>query len=240
MISFPASTWQSSLVQKTTKRRPKDPNADQTYGRLATAITSRLYLSDLYTARVPGTLKRLGITHIVSALEADVGADFGEDVVVMHVPIRDNADVDIAKWFDDVVKFICDALEADEQNKVLVHCLQGISRSATLVCAYLVATTPMHALEAIAHVQSKRGIVAPNLGFRRQLVVWGRQFDKEKAQAEEERRKRRRSAAVVGDVLSRWMGRTKSGGEGKVPITPLPEEGVIQVPASSSPRTSGG
>ena len=45
----------------------------------------------------------------------------------------------------------------------------GISRSATVVCAYLVATAKMTPDEAIVSVRAKRGIVCPNLGFRRQL-----------------------------------------------------------------------
>jgi atypical dual specificity phosphatase len=45
----------------------------------------------------------------------------------------------------------------------------GISRSATVVCAYLVATAKMTPDEAIVAVKAKRGIVCPNLGFRRQL-----------------------------------------------------------------------
>lgn len=48
----------------------------------------------------------------------------------------------------------------------------GISRSATVVCAYLIAThalAPAHALEFLI---SKREIVCPNLGFRRQLDIF--------------------------------------------------------------------
>ena len=45
----------------------------------------------------------------------------------------------------------------------------GISRSATVVCAYLVATTSMNATEAIEYVQERRSVACPNLGFRHQL-----------------------------------------------------------------------
>jgi hypothetical protein len=45
----------------------------------------------------------------------------------------------------------------------------GISRSATIVCAYLIATMKMTADEALAAVREKRGIVSPNMGFLRQL-----------------------------------------------------------------------
>ncbi|KAF9221471.1 phosphatases II [Gyrodon lividus] len=236
MISFPTTTWRSTLVKKITNRCPKDADTDESYGRVATAITPRLYLSDLYTARAQGNLQRLGITHVVSAIEADMHTDFGENVIFMHVPIRDQTDVDISQWFDKVVKFIQDALDTDEKHKVLVHCLQGISRSATLVCAYLVATTTMRALDALAHVQAKRGIVAPNLGFRRQLVAWGRQFDEAKARAEGARQKRGRGAGVVGETLSRWIGKTKSGGELK--SLPIGMDVQLQVPTTEEASCS--
>ncbi|KAN0088636.1 Protein-tyrosine phosphatase-like protein [Tylopilus felleus] len=214
MISFPSSRWQSSLVQKTTLRRPRN-SLDNTHGRVVSTITPRLYLSDLYSARAAGNLDRLGITHIVSAIEIDVRKDFGDKVTVMHVPIRDDMCADISQWFDKVVKFIRDALDADERHKVLVHCLQGISRSTTFVCAYLVATTPMRATEAIAHVQAKRGIAMPNLGFRRQLMSWERQFEDAKVRAAEERRRKTRSMGTLPNALSRWMGMNRAGGLSK-------------------------
>lgn len=48
----------------------------------------------------------------------------------------------------------------------------GVSRSATVVCAYLIATMSMTAPESISFVQSKRGIVCPNIGFRHQLEAY--------------------------------------------------------------------
>jgi atypical dual specificity phosphatase len=45
----------------------------------------------------------------------------------------------------------------------------GISRSATVVCAYLIATMRMTPNEALAAVKEKRAIVSPNMGFLRQL-----------------------------------------------------------------------
>ena len=56
----------------------------------------------------------------------------------------------------------------------------GISRSATVVCAYLIATTNLSAVESIAHVQSLRGIVCPNLGFRQQLGEYAARYVEDK------------------------------------------------------------
>jgi hypothetical protein len=52
----------------------------------------------------------------------------------------------------------------------------GISRSATVVCAYLVATAKMTSDEALVAVQAKRGIVCPNIGFRSQLEQYADQL----------------------------------------------------------------
>ena len=44
-----------------------------------------------------------------------------------------------------------------------------MSRSATVVCAYLLATTNLSPSETIDFVVSRRCVVAPNAGFRKQL-----------------------------------------------------------------------
>lgn len=76
----------------------------------------------------------------------------------------------------------------------------------------------MHALESIKYVQAKRGIVAPNLGFRKQLVIWGRQFEEAKIQAEKERRRKRRSIGGVAEVLAKIIKRSKSPSGPAAPV----------------------
>ena len=45
----------------------------------------------------------------------------------------------------------------------------GISRSATVVCAYLIAEEGMTGPAAIDFVRERRPIICPNFGFRQQL-----------------------------------------------------------------------
>lgn len=54
-------------------------------------------------------------------------------------------------------------------GNVLVHCVSGISRSASMVIAYLVAEKRMRYDEALAYTKARRGCVHPNSGFQRQL-----------------------------------------------------------------------
>lgn len=56
-----------------------------------------------------------------------------------------------------------------KNQKVLVHCVQGISRSSTLVSAYLMRHKGWGAEQALEHLQRVRPIICPNDGFRLQL-----------------------------------------------------------------------
>ncbi|KAH9479509.1 Tyrosine-protein phosphatase yvh1 [Psilocybe cubensis] len=190
MLSFPAANWQKALGSTSALGK------NLKYGRVASPIIpGRLYLSDLYTATDEEKIRELGITHIITVMEYKPALpDFIEEGKRMHIPIADSSQSDILQYLDATTNFIKRALEENEMNKVLVHCFQGISRSATVVCAYLVATTSMTAESSITHVQSLRGIVSPNDGFRRQLNQYGDQYVKLKA-------KPKPNQAITEDVL---------------------------------------
>lgn len=53
-------------------------------------------------------------------------------------------------------------------DKLLVHCVMGRSRSATLFLAYLMICENMTVVDAIEHVKNHRRII-PNWGFLKQL-----------------------------------------------------------------------
>jgi len=46
-----------------------------------------------------------------------------------------------------------------------VHCYAGVSRSATIVIAYLMAEMNMGFMDAFSFTKSKRFVVFPNFGF---------------------------------------------------------------------------
>jgi len=167
-----APGWQSALLSKTKKH---DQEPEHVFGPSASEIVPRLYLSNFFFARSAESLRSEGITHVVSVLEqVPVYGPFLKGT--LHIPLEDTSDADILRHLNTTTEFIKAALAESPDHRVLVHCLMGISRSATVVCAYLVATTPMTAPEAIDFAISKRPIVCPNLGFRRQLETYSIQF----------------------------------------------------------------
>ncbi|KAJ7688870.1 protein-tyrosine phosphatase-like protein [Mycena rosella] len=136
-------------------------------------ITPRVFVADWFVAQNWDALDALGVTHVVSVCE--IPPIVGSRIAHMHVCIVDLPIADIAKHFESTTKFIRDAL-SQEGTKVLVHCLGGLSRSISVVCAYLIAAKGLTAAEAIAYTKDRRSIAHPNAGFRAQLRGWAARY----------------------------------------------------------------
>jgi len=88
--------------------------------------------------------------------------------VTLNLNIVDDEDADIYSLFQQCFDFIEKARQSN--HRVLVHCFQGVSRSATIILAYLLQSKAYSNLEdAIADVKFKRPLIRPNDGFKSQL-----------------------------------------------------------------------
>jgi len=81
----------------------------------------------------------------------------------------DAPDCPILKYFEETYEFIDNALS---KGKALVHCFAGMSRSVTIVSAYLMKKYSMSAIDSLKYVKSKREQSNPNAGFIVQLVKY--------------------------------------------------------------------
>jgi hypothetical protein len=86
------------------------------------------------------------------------------------VNIMDLPSQNIISHFDKAIEFINKAVTGG--GRVLVHCFAGVSRSASTVIAYFMATRKMTFAEAFNYVKKKRPIIFPNFGFQKQLVEY--------------------------------------------------------------------
>ena len=58
------------------------------------------------------------------------------------------------------------------RGRALVHCMAGVSRSASICIAYLMRFCDMSLREAFYFLRDKRCVVRPNVGFWRQLIEY--------------------------------------------------------------------
>lgn len=124
-----------------------------------------LYLSNMLTAANCQILKQAGITHIIN-LSGKPNACPSE-FKYLQIMVDDLESADISQYFNETNLFILTALS--ENGKVLVHCAAGISRSPTIVLAYLIEHHNFTPNTALKHIRLTRPIADPNLGFMRQL-----------------------------------------------------------------------
>ncbi|XP_028286190.1 dual specificity phosphatase DUPD1-like [Parambassis ranga] len=135
-------------------------------------VWPNLYIGDAATAKDRTLLANLGITHVVNAADGpthiDTGAHFYKDTNISYhgVEAADCKDFDLSQFFTETADFIHDALS--QKGMVLVHCARGISRSATLVLAFLMIKERLTLVEALEVVCRCRNIL-PNVGFLKQL-----------------------------------------------------------------------
>lgn len=79
----------------------------------------------------------------------------------------DDENTNLDNVFEDSNKFIENAFE--NKGNILVHCMMGRSRSATIVAAYLINTFGMDVDEVLSLMKNKRNIIQPNKHFEKQL-----------------------------------------------------------------------
>lgn len=147
----------------------------------ASKINERIYLGDLSSALNKEELKKQGITHILSIINGAYEKD-PDDFKYKIIAINDDPWVNIAKYFPVTNEFIENALSENPNNKILIHCKKGVSRSVTVLMAYMLyslynkhdvqnkdglsdANVEILVNEVLANIREAREIAKPNQGF---------------------------------------------------------------------------
>ena len=112
-------------------------------------ITDNLYLGNKEAQKRKKILQMLKITHIL-VMGEELEIYHPNDFIYKQINIPDDSNEDISKYFEECNKFINDA-----DGKVFVHCWAGISRSASIVIAYLMKKEGKGFEETTKFVRSK-------------------------------------------------------------------------------------
>ncbi|EFC41270.1 predicted protein [Naegleria gruberi] len=144
--------------------------------RVPQRIADRLYLGSVTAATNIEELKSIGINSILCVNVISPFPDEEERSRLFknykQISETDEEKTNIMGRFDEALDWIDECLNADPSNKVLVHCSAGMSRSATIIIAYVMNRMKMSAEEAFVYVRDKRCCIAPNTGFLLQIQLY--------------------------------------------------------------------
>jgi protein-tyrosine phosphatase len=131
-------------------------------------ITPNLYLSGQTVIENKDLHDSFGIKSIVNATqELDNVFEKDPEYTYFRATLRDVPEQQISSYFMPVIEFI--DTEITKGKSVLVHCAAGVSRSASLIIAYIMKSRKLSLKEAFTYVNDRRPIIDPNIGFFKQL-----------------------------------------------------------------------
>lgn len=151
-------------------------------------LDSFLFLSSAYTSANIKHLLKFNITHIINLSECsnfwenqknvneelnslNLNDMYYKSPIYLKVNIDDTNDAPLEKYIDSTISFIKEASNKPD-NRILIHCGAGISRSASIVIAYLMSTQHIPFDIAFEKVKKCRSVIYPNLGFREKLLEY--------------------------------------------------------------------
>jgi protein-tyrosine phosphatase len=132
-------------------------------------VKNKLYLGGIYDVTDNEWLACTGITDVISVItgyDVDSLSDTLKKENIRHhtYDVADVCSQNMSTLFPELFRII------DSSPTVLVHCGMGISRSATVVLAYLMYSKKMYLDDATKYVLPLRPCVFPNDGFIVQLI----------------------------------------------------------------------
>ncbi len=126
-------------------------------------IEENVYLGDVESAQSKELLSKHQIKIIVNISNSRYREY--EDIQYHQIDIEDDKDVSIHPYFD----FVNQLIEENKEKNILIHCMNSVSRSVTLVLQYLMQKRSLK--DSYLYLISKREqYTRPNRGFLKQLI----------------------------------------------------------------------
>ncbi len=131
----------------------------------ANEVFPNIYIGNINSSLNKDELEKRGITHIISVINGCT--QNYPDLNYKLVHLNDDSWQNISKYFEECSNYIEQVI--NEGESILVHCSKGVSRSVTIVLAYLIIKKGYSLDQALIKIKEKRSIINPNKGFLDQL-----------------------------------------------------------------------
>eukprot|EP01127_Copromyxa_protea_P009848 TRINITY_DN2353_c0_g1_i3.p1 TRINITY_DN2353_c0_g1~~TRINITY_DN2353_c0_g1_i3.p1 ORF type:complete len:172 (-),score=33.80 TRINITY_DN2353_c0_g1_i3:167-682(-) len=136
-------------------------------------ILDFLWLGDMYTSKESAFLQKIGVRYILNAAH-NLDNLFPDQFVYCNIAVQDQNATNIQRYFTESNAFLEQARR--EGAMVLVHCRGGVSRSATLVLAFIMWKLRLSYKKALKFLVERKPNVQPNPGFASQLVSYEKEL----------------------------------------------------------------
>ena len=131
-------------------------------------VVDHVYLGSLRTVQNMAAVMQMNVTHVLTCGRNLRTPTFPPPIQQLVLDVDDSEDENMNVHFSRAIDFIEHCVAS--KGTCIVHCFAGVSRSATVVVAYLMKSRHMRFEQALAFVQEQRPAANPNPNFRRQLT----------------------------------------------------------------------
>ena len=129
-------------------------------------ITNKIFLGGIKGANEYEYFEKEKINNVLSITEEPPIYPKEKNINHKIIQIGDFFSDNIIKYFKECIEFI------ENADKIFIHCTCGVSRSATIVLAYLMWKTHSNFNDVYFFVKKRRPEIDPNNGFRKQLKIF--------------------------------------------------------------------
>lgn len=144
---------------------------------VSSIIEPYLHMGGSFLNSNPQLSPILGYTHVLN-IASEISPNWLLLLMLKKykkIPADDNYSYNIRIIFEEAFQMIDEARQ--KNGKILVHCAMGISRSATIVIAYLMSRYKMSLNSAYNYVKSIRPEINPNRYFMKKLEEYEKELN---------------------------------------------------------------
>lgn len=128
-------------------------------------INNKLYLGNVFDVGNHDFIKNKNISCIICVAK-NLQMNKPPNVKMYQYDLDDDYNCNISSYFNEIGEII------DNEQIVLINCYAGVSRSATIVIAYLMKKYNKNLYDTFIYVRNNRKCICPNQNFMQHLLEY--------------------------------------------------------------------